>query len=1316
MLKNDLFGVRVLALVIVGAFAFSSVPTLVNEPTVENAAAQVDEYVTCAMKSTVVYWNPLNIQMVEDYIVTYLVYSALFTYDENWEGPVNDLATGYYQEIDPIDNSMTTYINITTNAYFRSFDDLTDETHPLDARDVSYTYNLIKNNSGGTYDWYLEELSYFTAHEQVPGSGVWDQVSTWCSYEKATLIDDISSTPILPMYLWGPDGENYEADALGGMDPGDQIGSGPFVFENWVRDSWYKFKTAPNYHGSADYGAARTVDVAGLLFDVVTEASTMCLKLNGGEIDCAVLTGNLADFEDVLGEGDVSVNVYKAAVAENGITDIAINAIPTVFDQGGGYLTRTTEALLDPFVRKAIAMTLNRDYIVNVTMGGLPILAHSVVQPGFWQKDIENKVVFDPAGAKAMLLENGWEVGGNGWLVATDDAYGVDMGWFEAGEELSGIRCQAINTDENYIDISEAWPGWAKEAGIELVGSAETETVMVNKAWYAADFDIWIWHWGWGPEPIGGALSVWLTSEIEKSGDNCEMPMGPWWCHKDNITECPYVDQAMIDKYDIMNTSTWDGRFSAFDQNITDAWRILDVDDRKVITDKLQQWVYDSYTELPPYYDLGLYGYTDYRFDNWGDWEAHNGLNIVQGLPWIWFRLEPVVDRKPFFNVAPEDWYTAYADVPEEFSVKVSDEEGSDLTVTFDFDDGSDVEVRTLDGDTTVPTWVNLTHTYENAGLYTLNVSLTDGFIKDEAVRYIYREATVEVQAEVNDPPDIVSVTRDPPSPVYVDTEVTWTATAHDPDAGDSGTGLKFTWDWDDGTYSVEEYANLANEEEVTDTQTHSWSIPGTYDVLVWVYDETGSEEGEHNKSISSPITYTVVGNQPPAAPYVQTIYGLVDDPTECVAVSSDPDLEDLKFTWDWGDGTYTVDDPLTPDYAGQMLTSMVEQTWSAEGEYDINVSVEDEEGHNVTTAAVVTITSGNIPPGAVLLEWSPDPIYVGINTTFNVSARDANGDAITFSIDLGDDNSMEHTMGVGTTERQYWEFHHTYELEDSYTVSITVGDGALSLVANFTVNVIVPQGNVPPDLILQSSYRAYFGEPKTIQPLEVQDANPEDEIAVWFDWGDGSPMSMGDPDNYHAATHTYNATSAYTLTVYADDGEPDHNVSETATVNVIERNRQAAVERISLSPEKEEYSVDEVITFSVTVSDLEGGNVTVRIEYGDGESDEVVIGLVAKVDTNLTFEHAYSSSGEYEVKATADDGFDHEEVELPSESVTIIVSKPSINMALVAGIVIAVLAIIVAAAMLMKRRKKGAVDMPSEDTEGMEGMAPPVEEPPPPS
>lgn len=1296
--------IRVLAVLLVVTLAISFVPPMLGKPVAENAAAAEELYVNVGWQSTVVNWNPLAIDMVEDYIIVYAIYSSLFTYNEDWEGPVRDLATGYYfQKHD--NGSMTMYINITKNAYFRGISNPTDTSHPLDARDVSWTYNLIKNNSGGTFDWYLTDYSYFTAHERVAGEG-FDQVRFWCPYVKAVIMEDITQVPILPRYHW--EANAFDEKALSGMTPEQQIGSGPFMFESYSRDAWYKLKKAPNYHGETDFGAERTVGVDGVMFTVYGLVPPMCIDLDKGDLDIAVLTGDINAFKNSVGVSS-SVNVIKAAVAEIGITDIAINAIPDAFDAGGGYLNRHP-ALLDPLVRKAIMMTLNKPYIVNDMLGGLPIMGSSVVQPGFWQADIQNQLPYDPAGAKAMLLANGWaDSDGDTWLEATKDAFGVKQGWFDIGTELSDIRCQAPDTDPNYGYIAKAWPGWAKPAGIQLIGTVEVETTMINKAWYAADYDIWVWHWGWGPEPITGSVSCWTTSEIEKGGDNCQMPMGPWWAHQGNYTDCPFISDDMIEYYQIENKDTWNGRFSAFDQNMTDAMHILDVDERKVIIDKLQQWIYDSYCENPPYYDLGLYAFTDYKYDNWGDWEAHKGLNCQSDLPWIWFRLQKVVNRAPFYDEPPLADYTFYKDVENSVSVAVSDYEGDQIYVNISWGDGSEPFSRHLTGDTTTPTDVVASHTYTIPGTYTMNFSLTDLF----EGRYLYREAPTIVYGDYNQPATITHFYPDNPSPSYVDEVITWTAVAVDPDSGTAETGLKFTWDWGDGTFTVDPPTTpVPDGTPVVSVQSHSWPVDGQYEVVVNVFDMVEGEEiGEHN--VSSSIDYLVVVNQPPTTPVVQAIGGLPGEPVTCVASSSDPDVESLTFTWEWDDGTYDVE-VLTPTYANQVMFHSVERTWADEGTYAVTVWVEDEEGHNVSSEeTVVTIAADtNFVPSGVVVTISPEPIYAGTETLFNISARDVNGDAITFTVDFGDDSDPEtETSEVGTKDAQYAEFTHTYEDEGTYTLTVEVEDDELSQTLTFALDV---SGNKAPVLRIQSTYSARYSELVKITPIEASDPDG-DAIEVWYDWGDDSPMTAGNPSDGYSSNHTYMAVGVFEVSMYIDDGNPGHNLTQTASMTVSELNIKAVVEDIKTSPAKTSYAIGETVTFTVRVSDLEGDNATVRIEFGDGASDQAVIDLAPATPTFLNFTHEYEKGGKkYIVNVTADDGQPHSDATLVKRSIEVTIDKPAgINMFLVLGIVVLVLVAIVAVAMLMKRKKGGAAtDM---SVGGMEGMAPPEETSPPP-
>ena len=1265
---------RALAIMIVMVLTVSAMSVFITGSPATGTVSAADEgYVGVGWLSEIVNWNPLAIEMVEDYVACYLVYSALFTYDQNWNGPVYDLATGYYQRVNPTTGVMTTTINITDTAYFRNAANIDDTSHPLTADDVVFSFQTMKDNTGATFDWYLEEVSNITKVNNYA-------FSMDTPYAKATLIDDIASMPIVPKYLW----ETYP-NALASMNPGELVGSGPFVFESYLKGSWYKYMTAPNYHGTSDYGAERTVKIDGILYTVYTSTQGLTQDINSGVQDFAVLTGDMRSFLEALGAG-ASVNVYKAAVQEPGICDIAINAIPASFVKKpyGSHHA----ALNDPNVRKAIMMTLNKDYIVNVTLEGYGKIGSSVVQPGFWQADIQNQLPYDPVAAEAWLNSHGWNVDSDGdgyWEAAAGNGYGVP-----AGTELTGIRCQAPDTDPTYATIGEAWQGWAAEAGIGLVYTTESEITMINVAWYKADYDIWVWHWGWGPEPMGGALSCWLTSEIETGGDNCQMPMGPWWYGNDNYTDAP---------------EEWglDGAYSAFDQNMSLAMNTLDIGARKVILDKLQQWVYDSYCENPPYYDLGLYGYTDANFDNWGEVSEHSGLNVASDLLWIWFNVKQVTNRAPVFNTVPEESYVTYvADETPFVTIEVSDSEGDDIIVEFEWGDGES-NSYTVSGATT-PTEVTAGHGYAIEGVYDLNVSITDEYVDPTTGLRdpIVRTAVVEVQGEVNQAPNIISLASNPTSQAYVYAVTTWTIVATDLESWQDG--AKITWDWDDGTYNVT--APTPVGQQVTSTVTHAWTTPDAYSVEISVFDYGGIEGGDSN--VSTTRAYNIVVNQPPTVPAIQAMNGVPGQPLTCKASSSDVDPDILTFTWDWDDGTYSVT-VNTPSTVGAIVTSTVSHTWDTEANYTVTVYVDDGKGHNVSNTRIAVIAEGiNVAPGSFELDVTPYPVNIDVVTTLNASASDANGDVLVLTIDFGDEsNNLSATTAGGTYEAQYAEFEHTYAEPGTYMVTVYAYDGEFNESAEFTVVVIE---NAAPILEVQSSFTAVYNVPQQYQPVDITDADG-DTITVWYNWGDGTPMTMGAADRPWAANHTYTATGSFQLTISADDGM-GHNVSAERTATVVEANKRATA---TMNADKNEITAGETVMFTVSVGDFEGDSSTVKIEFGDGTTDiKEDVDLDPQVRVLVYFNHTFDTAGVFKVNVTADDGQDHYNKTLYGDIETITVAKKSTSLLLIAGIGIAVVVAILAAVMLMKRKKKGGEGMVMEGGSGMEGMAPPEEPPPP--
>ncbi len=696
-------------------------------------AAESESVVTMGWLGTVHEWNPMNLEFPEDFVISPMIYSSLFTYDRDNEMVVGDLARSWAIEIqdagtpyDQADDFITLTVEITQNAYWRNAANIDDTSHPVTANDVKFTYDMIIDENEGAWPMFMKGIV------EIDVVNDWTLEITTDSL-KATILDDLACIPIVPEYIW----LTYSSSpCVRTMSPEDLVGCGPFVFDAMLVDTWVKLVRAPNYHQTADFGEEADIDFDGILFVTYGSAIELVIAMNSGSADAVVMTGEPNLFLNTLGDGAVSP-VIKAAVQENGIADVAINAIP--FESRTSTYGNGFELLVDPILREAILMCLDKDFVNEELMNGLTVEANSVLEPGYWHLDPVPDIPFDPAAARAMLEANGYaDTDGDGLLecvVTNADDWRSEY----YGIELDGIRCQAPNTDPSYISIAMLWAGCAVDAGIGLVPEERSEGIMVSTAWYKADYDIWVWHWGWGPEPLS-TLSCWLTSELTPGGNNCQMPMGPY---EDYVNEDLGLDL----------TCYYDG--SIYDQVWTIAGQTMDMEERKALICLLQQWVYDSRCEYPPYYDLGLYGYSEAEFTNWGDWESYRGMTFMSGLPWLWFDIEPLVAPP---NSAPAGVDIAVSPNPAAvgepvvFVASAMDADGDPITITLYYGDGTYEQIDYM-GDTTVLNYFTFEHTYVVAGDYSVTLTVEDW---------------TGLPGHVVSCSDIVQVTSDEPSTIVI--------------------------------------------------------------------------------------------------------------------------------------------------------------------------------------------------------------------------------------------------------------------------------------------------------------------------------------------------------------------------------------------------------------------------------------------------------------------------------------------------------------------------------------------------------------------
>ncbi|WP_411390212.1 ABC transporter substrate-binding protein [Pseudomonas sp. MPB23] len=271
-------------------------------------------------------------------------------------------------------------------------------TRTFNADDVLFTFNRMINKDDPFRKAYPTEFPYFTDMGMDTNIKHIEKVDDHTvKFTLGTV--DAAFIQNLAMSFASIQSAEYAAQLLKNGMPQDinqkPIGTGPFVFKSYQKDSNIR------YTGNKDYWNPADVKIDNLIFAITTDPSVRIQKLKKNECQITLFP-RPADLKAL--EADKDLKLPNQAGFNLGY--IAYN----VMDKVKG--SDQPNPLADLRVRQALDMSVNKQQIIDSVYQGAGQLAVNAMPPTQWSYDTTIKdAKFDPEKAKALLKEAGVKEG-----------------------------------------------------------------------------------------------------------------------------------------------------------------------------------------------------------------------------------------------------------------------------------------------------------------------------------------------------------------------------------------------------------------------------------------------------------------------------------------------------------------------------------------------------------------------------------------------------------------------------------------------------------------------------------------------------------------------------------------------------------------------------------------------------------------------------------------------------------------------------------------------------------------------------------------
>jgi len=261
------------------------------------------------------------------------------------------------------------------------------------------------------------------------------------------------------------------------------VGTGPFMFKEWVKGEQLTYVANPNYW-QKEYPKA-----AELVFRFIPESATRVAAIQQDEVD--IVTRLSAEEADSLKSVDgVKVVQYQ---------------VPRIYYMAFNNLSGSdSDAIRDPKVRQAINYATDVDGIITALFAGNGQRAAGYVASSELGYGIVPPFPYDPEKAKALLAEAGYADG-------LEMGMACPTGVYAAFEEV----CQAIVSNLGDVGIT---------VNLEMMESGAFWDLMVKKELPEMSGDSWADESGESYNRMAGALggmdagySLWTDPKIDET-------------------------------------------------------------------------------------------------------------------------------------------------------------------------------------------------------------------------------------------------------------------------------------------------------------------------------------------------------------------------------------------------------------------------------------------------------------------------------------------------------------------------------------------------------------------------------------------------------------------------------------------------------------------------------------------------------------------------------------------------------------------------------------------------------------------------------